>query len=75
VPPPSPSLAGKAQTKALRAQNVRRINPVRASHGHAYKVFNTRWRCATCGSYVSRRDGELYGLAKDGRHERRRRPR
>jgi hypothetical protein len=66
--------ADKAQTKALRAQNVRRINPACVSSGHAYKIFDTGWRCATCGNYVSRRDGELYGLAKDGRHERRRNP-
>src|SRR5674476_1675426 len=32
--------ADKAQTKALRAQNVRRINPACVSSGHAYKIFD-----------------------------------
>ena len=43
-----------------------------AAHGHAYGAFDTGWRCATCGNHVPRRDGERYGLAMDGRTERRR---
>jgi hypothetical protein len=41
-------------------------------NGHAYGEHDTGWRCATCGNFVPRRDGELYGLVSDGRHERRR---
>jgi len=67
--------AGKARAEALRALNVRRIDPMCAVNGHAYAAYDTGWRCATCGNHVSRRDGELYGLAKDGRHERRRKDR
>jgi hypothetical protein len=40
--------------------------------GHAYAPFDTGWRCATCGNYVSRREGELFGPAEEGRTERRR---
>lgn len=40
--------------------------------GHTYGPFDTGWRCAICGNHVSRREGELYGLVNDGRHERRR---
>jgi hypothetical protein len=43
--------------------------------GHAYGPYDTGWRCATCGNHVPRREGELYGPAEDGRHERRRRAR
>ena len=67
--------AGKARAEALRALNVYRIDPMCAVNGHAYAAYDTGWRCATCGNHVSRRDGELYGLAKDGRHERRRKDR
>jgi hypothetical protein len=44
-------------------------------NGHAYAEHDTGWRCATCGNFVPRRDGELYGLVSDGRHERRRQAR
>jgi hypothetical protein len=67
--------AGKARAEALRARNVHRIDPTCAVNGHAYLAYDTGWRCATCGNHVSGRDGELYGLAKNGRHERRRRAR
>ena len=42
------------------------------SKGHAYQEYDTGWRCATCGNHVPRKEGELYGLVSDGRHERRR---
>jgi hypothetical protein len=67
--------AGKARAEALHALNVHPIDPMCAINGHAYMVYDTGWRCATCGNHVSHRDGELYGLAKQGRHERRRRGR
>lgn len=41
-------------------------------NGHTYGTFDTGWRCAICGNHVSRREGELYGLVEEGRHERRR---
>jgi hypothetical protein len=44
----------------------------RAPRRHA-KAYDTAWRCATCGNHASHLEGELFGLAKDGRHERRRR--
>jgi hypothetical protein len=44
-------------------------------NGHAYAAFDTGWRCSRCGNHVSGREGELYGLAEDGRHERRRQAR
>jgi hypothetical protein len=43
--------------------------------GHAYLPYDTGWRCATCGNHVARGEGELYGPAGEGRHERRRGPR
>jgi hypothetical protein len=52
--------------------------PVReecAKYGHKYQTYGTGYRCATCGNYVSSDEGELYGRAEDGRHERRRHPR
>lgn len=66
----------KARAEALRALND--IRPVAAEcrhNGHVYKEFDTGWRCAACGNHVPRRDGELYGLVTDGKHERRRNPR
>jgi hypothetical protein len=65
----------KARAEARRSQKVHRIDQACASSGHAYVAYETGWRCATCGNHVSRRDGELYGFAKDGRIERRREPR
>jgi len=71
--------AGKAKAKAeaLRAlnQSLRAIPAACRVNGHVYKEYDTGWRCDTCGNYVPRRDGELYGLVTDGRHERRRHPR
>lgn len=64
--------AGKARAAALGAHAVRRVDEACAGGGHTYRVHETGWRCATCGNHVSRREGELYGLAEDGRVERRR---
>lgn len=69
--------AGKARAEAVRklTEPVRHIDQTCATNGHAYGAYDTGWRCATCGNHVARRDGELYGLAKDGHHERRRQAR
>ena len=66
----------KAKSEAARA--LADLRPVAAEcriSGHVYKEYDTGWRCATCGNHVPRRDGELYGLVTDGKHERRRNPR
>jgi hypothetical protein len=67
----------RARAAALRAQraNARPVDPECRNSGHIYKEFDTGWRCARCGNHVPRRDGELYGLVTDGKHERRREPR
>jgi hypothetical protein len=66
---------GKARAAAPGAQAARRVDQACAGGGHTYRVHETGWRCAMCGNHVSRREGELYGLAEDGRVERRREPR
>lgn len=43
-----------------------------ASNGHAYRAYETGWRCIECGNHVPRIDGEVYGPAEDGLRERRR---
>jgi hypothetical protein len=62
---------------ALRAPNapVHPIDHTCAIGGHAYKSFDTGYRCTRCGNFVSSREGELYGPAEKGRHDRRREPR
>jgi hypothetical protein len=71
--------AGKAKAKAeaLRAlnQSLRAVPEACRVNGHVYKEYDTGWRCVTCGNFVPRREGELYGLVTDSRHERRRHPR
>jgi len=68
---------GRARAKARRAikEPVRPVHEECARYGHKYQTYGTGYRCATCGSYVSSAEGELYGRAEDGRHERRRHPR
>jgi len=68
---------GKSRAKARSGLNkpVHHIDPACAAGGHKYQVFDTGYRCATCGNHVSSREGELYGRTEDGRHERRREPR
>lgn len=68
-------VARKARAEALRAKPTRRIDQECAAGGHRYAVHETGWRCVVCGNHVSREEGELYGLAEDGRVERRREPR
>ncbi|MEO8557044.1 MAG: hypothetical protein ABI474_10265 [Actinomycetota bacterium] len=63
----------RARAAAARAlENARPVDPECRVNGHVYREFDTGWRCATCGNHVPRRDGELYGLVTDGKHERRR---
>jgi hypothetical protein len=70
---------GKARARARARRTlkepVRRIHPTCAASGHNYQIYDTGYRCATCGNHVSSREGELYGRAEDGRHDRRREPR
>ena len=65
----------KAVAVRVQRENVRPVDPACRISGHVYKEFDTGWRCAACGNHVPRRDGELYGLVTDGKHERRREPR
>lgn len=64
----------KAKTRARRKDErpAFAIAETCRSKGHAYQEFDTGWRCVTCGNHVPRKEGELYGLVSDGRHERRR---
>ena len=67
----------KAEGEARRAQEaaLRAVPASCRSSGHAYQQYGAGYRCATCGNYVSSREGESYGLAKEGRIDRRRHPR
>jgi hypothetical protein len=66
----------KAEAEAARElQALRAVPQSCRANGHAYREYDTGWRCVTCGNFVPRRDGELYGLVAAGRHERRRQPR
>ena len=65
----------KARAVQKPTERVHRIDDSCVVNGHGYVAYDTGWRCATCGNHVSTRDGEKYGLAKDGLHERRRYPR
>jgi hypothetical protein len=68
---------GRARAKVRRAikEPARPVHEECAAHGHKYETYGTGYRCATCGNYVSSAEGELYGRAEGGRHERRRHPR
>lgn len=67
----------KTETEARNALNRSlRVVPLACrTKGHAYLQRANGWRCATCGNYVSPHEGELYGLVREGRIERRRHPR
>jgi len=68
--------ARKATAEAARAlAELRGVAAECRISGHVYQEYDTGWRCATCGNHVPRKDGELYGLVTDGKHERRRNPR
>jgi hypothetical protein len=78
------AVAGAVVVGVVIGVVVRRSRPVPAAvqdhavttwcvaHGHAYRIHDTGWRCATCGNFVARHEGELYGLVEEGRVERRR---
>ena len=67
----------KAEAEARREQEaaLRAVPASCRTSGHAYQQYGAGYRCATCGNYVSSREGESYGLAKEGRIDRRRHPR
>lgn len=71
-------LAGLLVLRNARARNPapeERLRPVHqecVAGGHNYLVHGGGYRCVTCGNHVSSSEGELYGLAEDGRQERRR---
>lgn len=66
---PSPNEAQQLSQSAYEVALNCRIG------GHAYLPHEAGWRCATCGNYVARREGELYGPAGEGRTDRRRQER
>ena len=64
--------ARKSRAKAAGAAYDRTVPTECAANGHDYRIHDTGWRCTACGNFVSRREGELYGPAEEGRVERRR---
>lgn len=69
---PTLALANPDDAPTLLSESQRNVALTCRVNGHAYAPFDTGFRCATCGNHVSSSEGDLYGLAKDGRHERRR---
>jgi hypothetical protein len=65
----------KTQAEAALTKSLRDVPLECRTKGHAYVQHATGWQCATCGGYMSPHEGELYGLASEGRIERRRHPR
>lgn len=61
-----------AKRKAAGALDKRTVATPCASNGHAYRAYDTGWRCAECGNHVPRIDGEVYGPTEEGLRERRR---
>ena len=75
---PVAKLIAARKAKAEAASSLTELRGVAAEcriSGHVYQEYDTGWRCATCGNHVPRKEGELYGLVTDGKHERRRNPR
>lgn len=62
----------RARDAARNAKEERTVATPCAANGHSYRIFETGWRCITCGNYVARVDGEVYGPEEDGLRERRR---
>ena len=62
--------ARRRQDEALRA-----VPSTCRTNGHAYRPHATGYRCSRCGNFISSHEGDLYGLAHEGRVERRREPR
>jgi len=71
--------AHSRKTAARRAQEARRalreVPPSCRKNGHAYQQHGTGYRCLVCGNYISSHEGEVFGLAAEGRVDRRRDPR
>lgn len=61
-----------SKSKGRGAEDKRTVATPCASNGHAYRAYETGWRCVECGNHVPRIDGEVYGPAEDGLRERRR---
>ncbi|MEP7035063.1 MAG: hypothetical protein ABI662_02695 [Dermatophilaceae bacterium] len=68
-------MVAQARARARNEQNKRTVATPCVASGHNYRIFETGWRCDTCGNYVSRVEGEEYGPEQDGLRERRREPR
>jgi hypothetical protein len=64
-----------AEARSRQDQALREVPSPCRINGHAYRPYATGYRCSTCGNFVSSHEGELYGLAHEGRVERRREPR
>ena len=62
----------RAQERSRGALDKRTVATPCAGSGHAYRAYETGWRCVECGNHVPRIDGEVYGPAEDGLRERRR---
>ena len=67
----------KAEAEAQKAleRTLREVPLSCRSSGHSYVQFATGYQCSKCGNFVSTREGELYGMAHEGRVDRRRDPR
>ena len=67
----------RAEAEAQRAleRTLRKVPLSCRSSGHFYEQCATGYRCNKCGNFVSTREGQLYGMAHEGRVDRRRDPR
>ncbi len=67
----------RAEAEAQKAleRTLREVPLSCRGSGHSYAKFATGYQCSKCGNFVSTREGELYGLANEGRVDRRRGPR
>ncbi len=60
------------QARSRNGLDERTVATPCARDGHAYRAYETGWRCVECGNHVPRIDGEVYGPAEEGLRERRR---
>ncbi len=65
-------IAVRRVQRSRRVLDKRTVATPCASNGHAYRAFETGWRCVECGNHIPRIDGEVYGPAENGLRERRR---
>jgi hypothetical protein len=75
VEPNTPLLEPSAPVHPIDHTIDHPIDHTCALGGHAYRPFDTGYRCTRCGNFVASHEGELYGPAEQGRHDRRREPR